>query len=738
VKRAIALSILALGCSSGGNEGGDPSPPSCTNTEVLVDGACVASGVDVCAEGFESDGAGGCKAILPDAECKGTTIATPGDRACRPVGVTACAEGFQADDTFQCAAVVGEECGFGTLTVLGSMDCQPLGDCGTTTWGPMPIEPGTIFVDGTYAKGDSDGSIDRPFAELAPAIALADATRKTILLAEGIYEHGEVIDKSLEIRGRCSEKVVIAPPKGSSSPSITVRADLTLRSLTIGSSARGLQIESGTTKLSHVLVNKTGAEGVVVANGSAAVELEDSIVHSATDVGVLVVGGHATLTRSNVRRTFAASEEGGAGLRVQSKGTAVVNASVLEANGRFGVLLDGSTLVVDRSAFLGNQVPTDAVGASVFAIGDSHTTIDGSTFESNDSIAVYAADGVLTLKNTVIANTHATAGVEPAGLYAAVDPRTKKPATALVSNSAFVANEGSGLFVAGAVVTVDGSLVRETRETKDVQSGEGIVALTSDVLKKRPTLVVRDSLIESAHHAGVTAISGETTVERSVVRDILASADGRYGFGVVAYPDGAEAHPTVVLRHALVERVHDAGVWSLGSEVVVDASLIRDLVQRKGGSYGHGIYASRDPELMQIGTLTVSGSVVDGAFEVGINVFQSNATVERTTVTNTRAGAGFGDGVSIAGSQLNGDWLDVSLLLRHSRVAGSARAALSIFEARASLEGVILGCSAFPLDVESGDHPVDVHDLGANGCGCEGALDRCTASSANLRAVAAF
>jgi hypothetical protein len=736
VKRLVLLSILALGCSSSEGPGSEPTAPSCTATEVLLDGACVASGVDTCAEGFASDGQGGCKAILPDAACKGTTIATPGDRACRAVGVTKCAEGFAADDSFQCVAIGGEECGSGLLTVLGSMDCQPVSDCGTTTWGPSPIEPGAIYVDGTYAKGDSDGSVDRPFAELASAIALADSTRKTIVVAEGIYEHGAVLDKPVEIRGRCAERVVVATPKGSSSPVFTVRADVTFRSLTIGGGARGLQIESGTTKVSHANVYKTGGEGIVVANAASAVELEDSIVQSATLAGVFVVGGRATITRSNLRQTNAIALGGGAGLRVQAKGTATVSASVIERNDRFGILAEGSSVTVDRTTVRGNHVVGGGAAAALFSIGGSTTTVTSCAFEGNESIGVYAADGVLTLENSVIASTTAIADIQPTGLWAAVDPYTKKAATVVVRNSAFVGNQGSGLFLAGANVTVDGSLVRDSMPSMDDQSGEGLRALTSDVGKKVPSVTVRDTLIESARHAGVSVTSGKVVLERSVIRDIMPTESGKFGFGVVTFAHDAAARPIVELRSSLLERVHDAGIFAVGAQVTVDGTLVRDLRQRKGDVYGHGIYVSYDATNMQVTNLAVSGSVIDGAFEVGINAFQSNAIVERTTIVNTRAITGYGDGISIAGSQLDGrPWAAASLTVRRSRIAGNARAGVSVFEADASLEGVMLTCNAFPLDVESQSHPANVKDAGGNGCACGAPLDRCTASSANLQAV---
>ncbi|MGZ5968691.1 MAG: right-handed parallel beta-helix repeat-containing protein [Polyangiales bacterium] len=739
MNRLVLLAIVAVGCHSGGDDS-KPSP-TCAATELMNEGVCVASGVDACAEGFESDGAGGCKAILPDTPCTGATIATPGDRACRPVGVETCAEGFATDESDQCVSIAGEECTSGTLTVLGSLDCMPVSDCGTTTWGPLPIDPGAIYVDGTFAKGGSDGSADRPFVDLASAIALADATRKQIVLAEGIYEHGGILEKSVEFRGRCADRVVIAPPKGSTSPAITVRADATFRSLSIGSETRGLQIESGTTKLVHAAVQKTGAEGIVVTKKGVAVELEDSVVDSTNWIGILVVGGSATLTRSTVRQTIAAGMGGGAGLWV-NKGEAHLVASSVERNDRFGLYAEGSTVTIDRSSFRGNEIVGGGTAASLFSVGGSNTTIKSSTFEGNTSIGIYAADGILTLENTVISGTSSTPGVEPTGLWAAVDPNTKNPATVVVKNSTFVRNQGSGMFLAGAAVTIDRTLFRDQMPSDSDQSGDAIVTTNANVGTHPPDVTVRDSLIERATNAGITVTEGKMTVERSVIREGVPTPSGKWGVGVAIYSTDGKAKPSLELRGSLVERVHDAGIFALGTDVVVDRSLIRDMLQRKNGTYGHGIHLSVDTVSLHPANGTVTGSVIDGAFEVGITAFRSNVTVERTTVVRTSSGAGtgaYGDGISVAGNQLDDKpWSASSLVVRRSRIDGSARAGISIFEADATLEGVILTCNAFSLNIESLHHPTNVSDAGGNGCACGAPLGYCIASSANLHAVSSF
>src|SRR6185295_10128206 len=73
-----ALALLALTAACGGDEEKAPvkkppvAPTGCAAGELeQADGSCLPAGVpaDACGQGFESDGALGCQAILPPAPC---------------------------------------------------------------------------------------------------------------------------------------------------------------------------------------------------------------------------------------------------------------------------------------------------------------------------------------------------------------------------------------------------------------------------------------------------------------------------------------------------------------------------------------------------------------------------------------------------------------------------------------------------------------------------------------------
>jgi hypothetical protein len=133
----------------------------------VLGGGCQPVGVAGCAEGLAPDGEGGCAAILPPGPepCLPGTLEVIGHETCQPVGVIACAEGFAPDGEGGCAAILPpgpEPCPPGTLEVIGHETCQPLGDCGTGTWGDVPLDATTVFVSASADATGADGSETAP------------------------------------------------------------------------------------------------------------------------------------------------------------------------------------------------------------------------------------------------------------------------------------------------------------------------------------------------------------------------------------------------------------------------------------------------------------------------------------------------------------------------------------------------------------------------------------------------
>lgn len=151
------------------SDGGDPYDAGWTDcpagTVPHRDGTCFQPGVESCSPGFVDDGAYGCRAILPSTPCGPAQIALPGDPTCSEVS-----------------------------------------SCGVGTWGDIPLEPETKFVDGAAAPG-GDGSKARPFTRIDLALAAATDAGVTIAIAAGKYPVPLVVAHPARLIGRCASMV---------------------------------------------------------------------------------------------------------------------------------------------------------------------------------------------------------------------------------------------------------------------------------------------------------------------------------------------------------------------------------------------------------------------------------------------------------------------------------------------------------------------------------------------------
>src|SRR5262249_50549847 len=81
------------------------------------------------------------------------------DGSCQPAGVPpdACGDGFEAADGGCSAILPPDPCGPGLVALPGDMQCHEIAPCGDGTWGDIPIDGATQFVDASF-KGASLGT----------------------------------------------------------------------------------------------------------------------------------------------------------------------------------------------------------------------------------------------------------------------------------------------------------------------------------------------------------------------------------------------------------------------------------------------------------------------------------------------------------------------------------------------------------------------------------------------------
>src|SRR4030095_6383047 len=98
--------------------------------------------------------------MLPDGSCIRPGVLPDG-----------CAEGFAHDGEYGCDPIVPPDaCPLGLMAVPGETPACPVSPCGAGRWGDIPVDANTIYVDGTYAGLDSDGSEARPWTTVSDAV----------------------------------------------------------------------------------------------------------------------------------------------------------------------------------------------------------------------------------------------------------------------------------------------------------------------------------------------------------------------------------------------------------------------------------------------------------------------------------------------------------------------------------------------------------------------------------------
>ncbi len=201
--------------------------------------------------------------------------------------------------------------------------------------------------------------------------------------------------------------------------------------------------------------------------------------------------------------------------------------------------------------------------------------------------------------------------------------------------------------------------------------------LGSDDVYGAVSVTIRDVLVERASGLGMY-FGGDVLVdvERSAIRDTGPTATGTIGRGmdIVINPnDGSRTQARV--RHSLIERNAHAGVLLMGTDVTIEATLIRDTLPAPSiAAFGAGILAQFDPATSERAQLTVVSSVVERALQSGIYVRGSDGTIEATVVRDTLPGTtdpSFGFGIAADGALTDPSVVTiVESLVDHASLAG--------------------------------------------------------------------
>jgi hypothetical protein len=764
----IALGLLlSPGCSDDTDapaaDGGTDGPVGQCPSGLKAAGSACIPVLDDCQGHAVPIPGGGCKPIGVE-ECTGG-LKLPSDASCTRVGPPAtCPTGWTAGSDGLCAPVLPTAaCSGATMEVIGKASCQPVGDCGTGTWGKITGGATTIYVDQSYTGGGSDGSSAKPYTTVAAAAAAATAGGH-LAIAAGAYQENIKVAKQLTIEGRCPEMVTIND-QGTAGVAIQVSAKgVTVRGLTLKGKGRAIQVIGGTAQVEQVVVDGCGAPGIEAVQGGE-ITIQDSVIRASTEFGIAAFRSTVTLERSVVRDTQQKAGEivcaGIYGLRMEkTPAVLTVKNSLLANNAGLGLNIWGSSATLEGTVVRDTQGVSGGVGGwGIYADWEdvpAQLTVRDSLLANNGSVGLHLSGSDGTLERTTVRDTQnadgmgsgivvtwwkvpgvlslrdsavvdgKSEGVFVAGADATIERTLIKgsaasgivavreidiasePSSLTVRDSIVADNVNHGISVYGSTGVVERTLIRDTSpKAPDSASGQAIAV--GEMEQTKATLSLVDSLLTESHYLGMSVFDSDATLERSVVQKTkqVPGSLAKGGFGILA--GSVKGSASLTLRDSLIYQNTWAGVGAIGAVAKLERSAVRgtrtdDAIKR----FGHGIIAGYGNN--QAAQLTVQDCLVHGSLAGGLSISSSKATVERSIIAETTsdvAAGEFGDGISVSSAA---GQPKAELSLADSLVSTSARAGVLFVAAGGTVSRSAVREGTLAIVLEEGADPTIAKD----------------------------
>jgi hypothetical protein len=452
--------------------------------EVLAGPGCAKAGVpqDACGEGFVPDGARGCEPVLPAGACPSGQMALPGETTCHLVA-----------------------------------------DCGTGTWGSIPLDGTVVFVDASASSG-GDGSQNKPFKTITEALRAAPNSA-TIAVAAGAYAEDLSLQKTgQKLWGRCPSMVEIS---GVGDPAVFVGAYYDeVHNVAVRGKMSGIGITGARrVVVDHVWIHDVGDAGIAVidALGTTDAKLSDVLVERSVGSGLVMSGVDVEVSRIVVRDL----------VPKQANAVGVAAFSSPKTQKRSGVRL--TSAVLERT---------------------HHGVVFGGTDATIDRLFVH--------------DTSPDVEQEATGVTFGTDTA---PTKATLSRSVIQRTRTAGVVLAGAEVTVDAVTISDVlRESAARSVGYGVSEQSAPKPYVPSVLTMTRSRVSQATGVGVTVIDSEATFEAVLVEATRPTDDQGVADGLLVWSNLAPA--SAHLRGAEIARCGRAGIAAFAASVEVSGSRL--------------------------------------------------------------------------------------------------------------------------------------------------------------------
>jgi hypothetical protein len=525
------------------------------------------------------------------------------------------------------------------------------------------------------AEGCPDGMLATPGESTCHAVAPCDDGPWGGIPIEPTTQHvdasygGAISDGSAAQPWRTVQEAVDAAPAGAI---VAVAAGSYQEDVTIA--GKPVRLWGRCPALVEIVGSSAALAAVQILGGAGATEVRDLAIRGDDD-GMLISASSVTIDRVWIHDTQ------GAGIGIEDtleSGQLLLSRSLIERTLVGGVVVLGVDAVIEQTV--------------VRDVGSAPDGMKGYGISVEGSVATLARASV-TMDSSVVRRAHAL-----------------------------------GILVSAADATIASTLVSDIRAAPAQGLGYGIHVQVAPETGLRSNASIVGCVVEQFADLGISVAGSDALVESTVVR-LAASAVAR-GIEVGDEPQTLE-RANVTVRNCLVDRAAEVGVLVGGSDLVLEASAVRDTSPNAEGKAGRGVIVQIDPVTAVNSNANITDCHISRSFDVGVLVAGATATVNATLITATYARAldgTFGDGLAVVSVSSA-----ASATVVGSRLQDSARAGLGMFGAAVSLTNTELECNAIQLDGETFEAlPFSLDNAGGNVCGCAGVDVGCKVLSSNL------